>query len=84
MRYARSNISCPEVAGALTSYLARALPTLMAVQNMRATASRVTREVSGSVVMVLDVIWKIYFGTQVKHHKSVLATPSYIDYHLGL
>ena len=66
MRYARSNISCPEVAGALTSYLARALPTLMAVQNIRATARRVAREVSGSVVMGFDEVRKIYCGRRVK------------------
>ena len=66
MRYARSNISCPEVAGALTSYLARALPTLIAVQNIRATASSEAREVRGSVVMALDVVREVYFGMRMQ------------------
>ena len=59
MRYARSNISCPEVAGALISYLVQDLPTLMAVQNIKATTRRVVMGVSGSVVMSLDVVKKI-------------------------
>jgi hypothetical protein len=38
----------------------------MAVQNIRATASRVAREVSGSVVMALEIARKVYCGMQVK------------------
>jgi hypothetical protein len=39
---------------------------LMAVQNIRATARRVAREVSGSVVMGFDEVRKIYCGRRVK------------------
>jgi len=38
----------------------------MAVQNIRATTSRVAREVRGSVVMGLDEVRKIYCGRQVE------------------
>jgi hypothetical protein len=37
----------------------------MAVQNIRATARRVTRDVRGSVVIRFDEVRKIYCGTQV-------------------
>jgi hypothetical protein len=38
----------------------------MAVQNMRATARRVTREVRGSVDMGFDEVRKIYCGMRVE------------------
>jgi len=40
----------------LMSYLTRALPTMMDVQSMRATARRVAREVRGSVVISRGIV----------------------------